>query len=119
MKYLNIFTLGLLLLVGCAKDLGYQQAIQGTWQAVKWTVESQVETRDAANVNFTFSNNDYKAKLGKRDEAGIFRVDGDKLYTQAEGQQEIMVKIEKLTADSMVFEMNRGGTKEVMTLVKQ
>ncbi|MCF8244068.1 MAG: lipocalin family protein [Saprospiraceae bacterium] len=119
MKYLNIFALGLLLLAGCAKDLGYQQALQGSWQGVQWTVENKPDGRDAAGVKFTFTDNNYKAVLGAREEAGSFRVDGDKLYTHAEGQQEIMVKIIKLTADSLAFDMNRGGISEKLLLKKE
>jgi hypothetical protein len=32
--------------------------------------------------------------------------------------QEIMVKIAKLTSDSLVFEMNRSGTAETLILLK-
>jgi hypothetical protein len=46
-------------------------------------------------------------------------VDGDKLYTHAEGQQEIMVKIIKLTADSLTFDMNRGGVSEKLFLKRE
>ena len=41
------------------------------------------------------------------------------LFTKPEGQAEIMVKISKLTNDSLVFDMNRGGTVEVLTLLKK
>ena len=119
MKNLNIFAIALLFLAGCVKDLGYKQAIQGSWQGVQWTVENKPDGRDATSVKFTFTDSNYKAVLGARDEAGSFRVDGDKLYTHAEGQQEIMVKIIKLTADSLTFDMNRGGVSEKLFLKKE
>lgn len=119
MKNLNIFAAVLILLAGCAKDLGYQQAIQGSWQAIQWTVGNQTDGRDAAGVKFNFTGDNYSAILGARQEEGTFRVNGDKLYTHAEGQQEMMVKIIKLTADSLQFEMNRGGVKEELLLMRQ
>ncbi len=101
----------------CGQDLGYQAAIQGKWQVTNWTTGTG-QARPVESVNFDFHGDTYNAKLGDRDEAGNFRLSGDKLYTKADGQQEIMVKIQKLTADSLVFEMNRGGTAEVMTLIR-
>ncbi len=98
----------------CGNDLGYQAGIQGKWQATHWATTSG--ERPVDNVNFDFHGETYNAKLGLKDETGSFRIDSDKLYTTAEGQQEIMVKIMKLTPDSLVFEMNRGGTQEVLTL---
>jgi hypothetical protein len=118
MKNLNIFALALLLLTGCAKDLGYQQAILGTWQAVNWTVGDK-DTRVTAGIKFEFKADGYSAALDGRSEQGSYRIDGDKLYSHAVGQQEIMVKITKLNADSLAFEMNRGGTKEHLTLVRE
>ncbi len=115
MKNLNIFALTLLLLAGCAEDKGYQQAILGSWQGVDWKVENQ-DNRDATSVKFHFEGENYHAVLGGREEQGSFRVQGDKLYTHAEGQQEMMVKIARLMADTLEFEMNRGGTKEVLTM---
>ncbi len=36
---------------------------------------------------------------------------------QRTNQQEIMVKINKLTKDSLIFNMNRSGTSEILTLL--
>ncbi|MBK8564924.1 MAG: lipocalin family protein [Saprospiraceae bacterium] len=117
MKYLSVFAFFIFCFANCTADLGYQQAIQGKWQAVNWTTDNG-EPRSVENVSFDFNGEAYAAKLGARDEAGSFRLQGDKLYTKAEGQQEIMVKISQLTTDSLVFEMNRGGVQEVLTLKK-
>ena len=111
MKNLNIFALVFLFLAGCAADKGYQQALIGNWQGVAWTVEGR-QGPDASVVKFAFEELGYRATLGSKEEKGSFRVEGDKLYTRAEGQQEIMVKIVRLSTDTLEFEMNRGGTKE-------
>ncbi|MBK9015029.1 MAG: hypothetical protein IPM82_13680 [Saprospiraceae bacterium] len=118
MKKLNIFAFTVLMLVGCSVDKGYQQSIQGTWQGVSWMVEDQ-DNRDATTVKFHFDGENYDAVLGGREEKGSFRVQGVKLYTLAEGQQEIMVKIARLTTDTLEFEMNRGGVKENLILKKE
>lgn len=117
MKYLSLFAFLVFCFANCTQDLGYQTKIQGTWQVTHWDI-GQGKTRPVSDVNFSFQGTDYNAQLGQRNEAGKFRIENDKLYTHADGQQEIMVKIQKLTADSMVFEMNRGGNPEVMTLLK-
>ncbi len=118
MKYLSLFAFLVFCFANCSQDLGYKTKIQGSWQVTHWDIGNG-QTRPVENVHFEFHGDEYGAKLGQRSEAGKFRIENDKLYTHAEGQQEIMVKIQKLTADSMVFEMNRGGTPEVMTLLKE
>lgn len=118
MKNLYLFTLALALLVGCAKDLGYHKSIQGSWKAINWTVESK-DNREVANVKFSFDEQGYQAVLGGREEQGSYRVEGDKLYTHADGQQEMMVRIAHLANDSLEFEMNRGGVKENLFFVKE
>lgn len=117
MKNLLLFAVLAFCFATCGPDLKYQTAIQGKWQAAHWVTESG-ETRPVESVNFDFHGDTYNAKLGLKDESGSFRLEGDKLYTKAEGQQEIMVKIASVTPDSLVFEMNRGGVKEVMTLTR-
>ena len=43
----------------------------------------------------------------------------DVLHTQAEGGVEIIVRITQLTEDSLGFQMNRGGTIEVVDLARE
>ncbi len=38
------------------------------------------------------------------------------LFTRPADQQEIMVKIAKLTMDTLIFDMNRSGQTELLTL---
>jgi hypothetical protein len=45
-------------------------------------------------------------------------VQGGKLYTTPENELEIAVDIEKLTTDTLIFNMSRGGTPESMLLVR-
>lgn len=117
MKNLFVFAFLSVSFANCGQDLGYQAAIQGQWEATHWAMANG-ETRPVESVSFDFNGEAYSAKLGQKDEVGSFRIDADKLYTTADGQKEIMVKIMKLTPDSLVFEMNRGGVQEVLTLKK-
>jgi hypothetical protein len=112
-----MFTLALLLslLSGCTGDRAYHQAIQGEWGGYKWTAGQEGE-RDASQVRFRFEEDAYQAAFGNQEEQGSFRIEGDKLYTRAGGQQEMMVKIARLSGDTLEFEMNRGGIPERLYL---
>jgi outer membrane biogenesis lipoprotein LolB len=115
-RHIHIMLALLLALLGaCAEDRGYHQDIQGDWAAYRWTV-AQSEEREASQVSFRFEGDRYQAAMGTQEEQGAFRVKGDKLYTQAEGQKEIMVKIARLSNDTLELEMNRGGTAEHLYL---
>jgi hypothetical protein len=117
MKSNRMLTLALLLslLGGCTEDRAYHQAIQGEWVAYKWAVGQEGE-RDASQVRFRFEEDAYQAALGGQEEQGSFRVEGNKLYTRAGGQQEMMVRIARLSGDTLEFEMNRGGIPERLYL---
>jgi hypothetical protein len=93
--------------------------IMGTWQGTEWFVEGELREFNMANVHFNFqSGNRYEAQLGAREEVGTFRIYEDKLYTQDGAAAQIMTNIEKLTADSLVINMNRGGQREQLILVR-
>jgi len=61
----------------------------------------------------------YAATFGSQNEAGTWRLEGDKLYTTAGGQVQKMVRLPRLSADTLVMDMNRAGTAETMVLVKR
>lgn len=115
----KLILFSLLFLLGCGAESGTPEAIFGKWQGVSWTVEGSGENRNAAAVYFQFQDaNQYQAEFGDQQESGSFKVEGDKLYTTAEGQMQKMVRIVKLTADTLEMEMNRGGVKENLVLKK-
>lgn len=119
MKQFLIIIFTLLLLAGCTADAGIPEAIYGNWTGVRWTAEDKDAGRDAAQVHFSFVQpTQYEATFGDQREKGSFKVDGSKLYTTAEGQMQKMVKIVRLTNDTLEMEMNRGGTKENLVLAK-
>lgn len=96
------------------------QLIIGEWQAISWLVDNQMSDYQVSSTSFTFDEKgDYTFNYDGTKTAGDFKVEHDMLFTTVEGQQEIMVKIAKLNQDTLVFDMNRGGQNELMTLVRK
>ena len=52
-------------------------------------------------------------------ESGKYHISNNELFTTPDGGIQMMVKIEKLTTDTLVMQMNRGGTAEKLTLVRK
>jgi hypothetical protein len=93
--------------------------ILGNWKAVSWTENGTPNVAKAANTSFVFDEkNHYTFTHGGTTKNGTYKVENNLLFTTEEGMQEIMVNITKLTADSLVFDMNNGGTPEQLTLIK-
>jgi hypothetical protein len=109
-------------LVGCKQDDSKKQLLFGKWQGTAWTVAGKDSGRDAKSVGFEFKIDDtYTASFGGQGEKGVFRLDGDKLYTTSEAVNKIekMVKLSTITADTVVMDMNRVGDSEQLILVKK
>jgi hypothetical protein len=93
--------------------------IVGNWKAVSWTENGTPNISKAANTSFVFDEkNHYTFTHGGTTKNGTYKVENNLLFTTEEGMQEIMVNITKLTADSLIFDMNNGGTPEQLTLIK-
>jgi hypothetical protein len=93
--------------------------ILGNWKAVSWTENGTPNVAKAKNTSFVFDEkNHYSFTHGGTTKNGTYKVENNLLFTTEEGMQEIMVNITKLTADSLVFDMNNGGTPEQVTLIK-
>jgi hypothetical protein len=91
----------------------------GAWNGTEWLANGVPGGTDAAQVKFRFqADGGYAANFGSYTEEGTYILREDKLYTRPKGQLEIMVRIAKLTQDSLVFEMNRGGQAETLTLIR-
>ncbi len=97
-----------------------EKLIAGSWQGTEWLVNGQPSARNVQKTAFSFDGKDkYSFDYGDTKESGTYKVENDMLFTTPQGQNEMMVKILKLTKDSLVFDMNRGGTPETLTLVKK
>ncbi|MEZ4849056.1 MAG: lipocalin family protein [Bacteroidia bacterium] len=116
-KLLLSFLIGFLFMSCTNKE--YEQKIAGKWKTVNWEVEQSGEKLDG-QMNFTFENDGtYTLDYGSKIENGKFWITDDVLHTQAEGGVEIIVRITQLTEDSLGFQMNRGGTIEVVDLARE
>lgn len=94
--------------------------LNGEWTGVDWLIAGKSSGRDAKEVRFTFdANAAYTAAYGEQRETGTFRLEGEKLYTVAENKIEKVVKIIKITSDSLYLGMNRVGQDEQLVLVKK
>jgi Lipocalin-like domain len=111
--------LGLILFSACNTENKNGALIIGKWQGTAWLVNGQPSSNNAAQTTFTFNDkNLYTFDYAGTVEKGTYKIDHQSLYTTADKQQEMMVYVEKLTTDSLIFNMNRGGQAETLILVK-
>lgn len=104
----------------CLIEGYYQRNLPGKWAGVSWELEDGSPYTDAANVLFTFrSDSTYEARLGQRNEEGIWWIDGFKLYTIASDAERNIVKVLELEDDTIRLEMNRGGQVEYLVMARQ
>ena len=109
----------LILCVSCS-DNKNRQLIIGHWTGTEWLIDGKPSGRDVAATSFSFDDKEnYVFDYAGQKESGTYKVENDMLFTKPEGQREIMVKIGKLTKDSLVFDMNRSGESERLTLLRR
>ena len=119
MKFNNyLFITLFILLVGCTTNENNTRII-GKWVGKEWLVNAAPSSLEADKAFFVFDKNGkYSFEYAGNKEEGTYKVENDMLFTKPANQQEIMVKIFKLTKDSMVFDMNRSGQSERLTLLR-
>jgi hypothetical protein len=116
----TLLVFALFALSACQKTNDKNPALLGSWQGTEWLIFDKPSGMDAAQVSFEFkADGSYTAQFGDQNQSGTWRTEKDKLYTQETGKQEIMVKLLKADATGLDFEMNRGGQKETLKLVKK
>ncbi len=109
-----------LALVSCQKTNDKNTALLGQWEGTEWLIFDKPSDIDASQVKFEFrEDGTYTAQFGNQNQMGTWRTEKDKLYTTETGKQEIMVKLLKADGAGLDFEMNRGGQKETLKLVKK
>jgi hypothetical protein len=100
-------------------DTTNNKLIVGSWTGVEWIVNGNPSSQNPKETRFKFDENgNYTYSYGNLVEEGTYNVENEMLFTKPKGQLEIMVRISKLTKDSLVFDMNRGGQPEMLILVK-
>lgn len=94
--------------------------IVGQWSGVEWVVQGNPAGHDARNTHFSFDDKgNYSFEYSGTKQTGTYKVENDMLFTKPANENEIMVKINKLTKDTLIFDMNRGGQAEILTLIKE
>ena len=110
------FIVAIIFFAGCANTENNKKII-GKWTGTEWLVNNAPSNLDAAKASFNFDEKgNYSFDYAGTKEEGTYKVENDMLFTKPANQQEIMVKIFKLTTDSLVFDMNRSGQAERLTL---
>ena len=111
-----LIAVSIALLAGCVTKENNKKII-GKWAGTEWLVNSVASSLKADKAFFVFNENStYSFEYAGSKEEGTYKVENDMLFTKPANQQEIMVKIFKLTKDSLVFDMNRSGQSERLTL---
>lgn len=118
MKSISIISTGIIiLLVFACSPSKKDRMIEGQWFGVDWTIDGQPSGYDAARVAFQFNpDGTYQYAYRDLEESGTYFVTGQELYTTPDGGTKIMVRIKSLSADTLEFEMNRGGQLELLKL---
>ena len=100
-------------------DAKKQKLIIGNWTGVSWVVEGQPSPYLPEHATFNFDENgNYLYRFLEHVETGKYNVANNQLFTTPEGGNRMMVKIVKLEGDTLVFDMNRSGKSELLTLVR-
>ena len=116
---LVIITFFLLLFSACGSSEN-NKLIIGNWSGTAWLVNGLPSELNAPGTHFTFNEKgEYTFVYNDTKEKGTYKVENDMLFTTASGQQEIMVKITRITKDSLVFDMSRGGQPETLILLRK
>ena len=94
--------------------------IVGNWAGTEWLVNGAASNLDGKKASFTFTDKgSYNFIYDNNKEEGTYKVENDMLFTKPTNEQEIMVKIVKLTKDSLTFNMNRSGQAETLVLIRR
>ena len=93
--------------------------IVGRWKSISWLADGRPKNIKIEGVFFAFDSlGQYTFWQPGNTEEGTYKIEKNMLFTKAKGQQEMMVKIELLTLDSLVLGMNNGGTAETLTMIR-
>ena len=107
-------------ITACTMLVTDDKLIFGKWVGIEWIAEGAPSGYDPQEATFTFEESgDYTFRYGGNIEKGKFTYSNKQLFTTPEGGIRMMVKVAKLTNDTLIMDMNRGGQAERLTLVKK
>jgi Lipocalin-like domain len=114
------FCTAMLLCLAACQPGPDKKLLIGDWHGAEWLVEGQASVIDASSAAFTFmEDGSYSYTYSDAVETGKYYIAGNELFTTPKDGIKMMVKIIKLTPDTLVFDMNRGGTSEKLTLTRK
>ena len=100
-------------------DAKKQKMLLGEWVGVEWVSGASPIPVNPEDARFTFHDNgEYSLHFEGNVEKGKYAYANNQLFTTPDGGIRMMVKIQKLTEDTLIFNMNRGGQAEKLTLVR-
>lgn len=107
------------MVVSCTLMVTDNKLIFGKWTGIEWLSEGAPAGYNARDATFIFNENgDYTFQYADNIEKGKFTFSNNQLFTTPEGGIRMMVKVIKLESDTLIFDMNRGGQPERLTLVR-
>lgn len=110
----------LLLMIAACNNGGNDILLLGKWNGAEWLIDGKPSDYDVQNTFFNFdSTGHYTFDYAGNNEKGTYKLENEMLFTTPDNQKEMMVKIMKQTKDSLVFEMNRSGQPEQLTLIRK
>jgi hypothetical protein len=121
MKHVLLFTFLSLFLTNCfeAPENIAEERIFGTWVGLSY-LQGETLMEDASSIGFKFlEDKTYMGVYGEQVEEGVYRMEGNKLYTTAKGLAEKNVELQYVSQDSIIMKMNRSGVIEILTLGKE
>ena len=118
---ITFYSLFIFLGFACGSGIDKTQ-VHGTWQAVSLVENGQPGTTDLTQTKFTFypsGQYDYQSNVNYR-EQGTYFIDGKFLVSKDTLNAGIpkSVRIEFISADSMLFNMNSNGAPQLLGLKK-
>lgn len=109
-----------LLFASCHLMVTDNKEIFGHWSGIEWLADGSPSSYDPQDASFTFSEDgDYTFQYGSNTEKGKYSFSNNQLFTTPDGGIRMMVKVIRMENDTLVFDMNRGGVAERLTLIRK
>ncbi len=118
----RLFVFWILLSLWSCGQAKREQMLEGSWQAVRVLEADSLLPVPVSVIRLHFDENHryrYEGTLNYR-EAGFWRIKNHLLITQdsSENGEERLLRIQKLTEDSLFLEMQEAGRKRLMIMGK-
>lgn len=117
MKYLLPVLFAVLCFTACVKSIP-EEVVHGNWTCIAMEGQGTPERIDYSTVKFTFKPDKTYTYVSQNNysEKGTYFTEGNTLMTHGEGISPKGVFISQHSSDTLVFEMNLGGMKQLWTL---